>query len=525
MKNFKISLRTEIILNMTILMLAMIVLVSILVILFLKKDIYLQKAEGSLELIQSLTNISATIINESSNVKSDYTKKNELRETTSIFFKNFPDIDVIIADGSGNIFYNSDNNSKETVVADKRFYELIDLKTPFTLFTEDDVMLLSRDPKSLFVYYPITKGEVVTGGIVAKFSLGEERHYAARSQSLIFLAITLDAILFILLGSMLLSRVIVKPVMKLVYATEKIAAGNLDYKVESFPTTEIDRLSASFNKMTKNLLESQKKLNEHVESLEKVNLELKQAKDEVLRSEKLASVGRLATGIAHEVGNPLGSIIGYLEILNEDKGADLDEYIRRINRECTRIDTIVRELLDYSRVHEFSIESIDINKLLLEIVDSLFHRSIFKDITLKKDYEPSMPMVAVDKRQMHQVITNMLINSADAMGEGGGEIKITTKSVIFDPSIFASTKLSPDDRLISISIHDSGTGIFEEDLDKVFDPFYTTKEPGTGTGLGLAISLRIVESFDGSITVKSKANEGTSFNIYLPVAQAAGEES
>jgi signal transduction histidine kinase len=516
MKKFKLSLRTEIIINMTILMLAMIILISILVILISKKDIYLKKAEGSLELVQALSNMVAPVINISSDLKSDITKRKELEGIVKKFFTNLQNINIIIADKKGKIYYNYDKSSKKDRIDDEKFFELLKLKIPATLFKEVEKKILRDTPKKLFVYSPIMKDDEATGGIIAEFSLSRERYYAARSQSLILLSIALDAVMFIIFGSLLLSRVIVKPIKKLVGATEKIASGNLNFKVEPFPTKEIDRLSESFNQMTKKLLRSKEHLQEHVDSLEKVNKELKQAKDEVLRQEKLASVGRLAAGIAHEVGNPLGSIIGYLEILTESKGADLDDYIKRIQRECYRIDVIVRELLDYSKKHKFLVEQVNLNELIQETCGTTFHRKMFSNIVCEKELGASIPDVMVDKMQIQQVITNLLINSADSM-KSGGSIHLSTKSTKYRQNMFASTKLKEGDKLVCLSIHDTGTGIRQKDLGKIFDPFYTTKEPGKGTGLGLAISLRIVESFDGAITVKSKKGTGTAFNIYLPV--------
>ena len=247
-----------------------------------------------------------------------------------------------------------------------------------------------------------------------------------------------------------------------------------------------------------------------------MNLELKQAKDEVLRSAKLASVGRLAAGIAHEIGNPLGSIFGYLEIIKDDKNADLDDYLGRVHRECRRIDIILRELLDYSRDRKFTIEDVDLNELIKDTCETLFHRKMFAGITCKIDLDAKIPSIKVDKGQIQQVITNLVINSADAMEENG-EINLATKVTEYKSKLFSSNVLKKGDGLVKFSIRDTGPGIDQKEMDKKFDPFYTTKEPGKGTGLGLAISLRIVESFDGAITVDSKKDSGTTFNIFLPV--------
>jgi signal transduction histidine kinase len=501
---------------MTILMLAMIIFISILVILTTKKDIYLKKAEGSLELIQVLSNMVEPIINSDIDQKDKTARGKEINEIAGRFLANIKNANLIIADSAGKIYYTSDKSSKKDKVDDEKFFELLQLKTPITIFKEKNKNFMKDSPKELFIYFPITKKGEATAGIIAQFSLSKERYYAARSQSLILLSIILDAVLFIIFGSLLLSRVIVKPITKLVYATEKIASGNLDYKVESFPSKEIDSLSRSFNKMTKKLLQSQEHLQDHVNSLEKINLELKQAKDEVLRSAKLASIGRLAAGIAHEIGNPLGSILGYLEILKDDKNADIDNYLDRVHRECQRIDIILRELLDFSRDRKFTIEDIDLNEVIKDTCETLFHRKMFAGITCKMDLGTKIPNIKIDKGQIQQVITNLIINSADAMEECG-EINLTTNTTEYKNKMFTSNTLKKGDKLVKLSIHDSGTGISQKELDKIFDPFYTTKEPGKGTGLGLAISLRIVESFDGAITVDSKKGSGTTFNIFLPV--------
>ncbi len=515
MKKFKLSLRLEIILNMTILMLAMIIFVSVLVTLISKRDIFLKKAEGSLELTHALANMAAPIINYNKDLKTDKMKSKELGQLAKRFFTNLISASVIIADSDGKIFYNSDTGSKSLKVDDAKFFELIKLNTPMTVFKELDKKFIRERPNELYIYYPITENGRPTGGIIAQFSMTQERYYAARTQSIIMLSIVLDAVLFIIFGSYLLSRVIVKPITKLVRATEKIADGNLDFKVEPFPSKEVDSLSQSFNKMTKNLLQSKETLQEHVDSLEKVNLELKQAKYEVVRSEKLASVGRLAAGIAHEVGNPLGSVFGYLDILSEDDGADLDNYIKRIRKECERIDSIVRELLDFSRDHSSVIQDVNINEVINDTCCALLHRKLFANIKCRIDLGADVPVTRLDKRQFQQVVTNLVINAADAFDKCDGEIILSTTSVKYKAGLFPSNTLKDGDEMALFTIRDTGCGIPREELDKIFDPFYTTKEPGKGTGLGLAISLRIIESFGGTITVDSVEGKGAAFNIYL----------
>ncbi len=515
MKSFKLGLRTEIILNMTVLMLFMIICVGLLVGDISRKDIYLKKTEGNIALIKALTNFLAPIISFNPDLKNRITKGKEIEQVVNTFFGDNSRVELIIADNKGRFFYGHDDSGTKKTIRDDNFAKLIELKTSFTLYQDDTA---NKDAvKKLAIYHPIMSDNKAIGGVVARFSMREERTYAARSQALIYLFVLLISIIFVSFGSFLLSRVIVTPITKLVRATHKIASGNLDVKVERFPATEIDSLAQAFNKMTESLSESNQNINEHVNSLETVNAKLKLAKDEVLRSAKLASVGRLAAGVAHEIGNPLGSIVGYLEILKDDPETDINDYIARIDKECHRIDAIVRELLDFSRTRKSEIKEININSVIIETCDALFHRTLFADIFCKMKLAEQLPKVNLDPALIQQVITNLIINSADAMEGGRGEIQISTAATTYKESMFASNKLTPGDKLLRLSISDSGTGILPDELDKIFDPFYTTKDPGKGTGLGLAISLRIIESFDGAITVENGKYGGTTFNIFLPV--------
>jgi signal transduction histidine kinase len=243
---------------------------------------------------------------------------------------------------------------------------------------------------------------------------------------------------------------------------------------------------------------------------------LKQAREEVLRSEKLSSLGRLAAGVAHEVGNPMGAILGYTNLLM-DYAADNPEatdYLKRIEKEVTRTNAIVRELLDFSRPSPSQPSPVDVNALITESTSFLAGQSLMASIRIETELEEAVGMTWADPDQLKQVLINLMLNGRDAMGEGGC-LSITSRRVQRMTGATGSDQKGAE--LIQISVSDTGKGIAESELNKIFDPFYTTKPPGQGTGLGLAISLRIIEAFNGSVSVKSTEGKGSTFTVELPV--------
>jgi hypothetical protein len=277
---------------------------------------------------------------------------------------------------------------------------------------------------------------------------------------------------------------------------------------------------------------------------------LKQAQEELIRTEKLASIGRFAAGVAHEVGNPLGAILGYTSILQKE-GIDREEskdYLKRVEREIERINRIVRELLDFARPSQFEIKDVEINKVIESALSLLSYQKDFKNIETQLDMQPDLPMIKGDESQLSQVFINIILNANDAM-PNGGILRIQTRTHVVenpdvdrlqgiyprrrksdpmesdysrmrkaDPLAVLFKKFSEGDQLVKIRISDTGIGIKKEDLENIFDPFFTTKDPNKGTGLGLSISLRIVESLGGEIRVESEVGKGATFEVYFPVA-------
>lgn len=242
---------------------------------------------------------------------------------------------------------------------------------------------------------------------------------------------------------------------------------------------------------------------------EKIEMEkeLQETQLQLLQSEKMASLGKLAAGVAHEINNPLGGILIYAHLMLEEMGEDDPRRsdLERIIEEATRCREIVKDLLEFARQTESKKEPTDINRALEKGLSLLKGQALFHNIEIVKDLNPNLPLVLANTGQLNQVFMNMVLNAAEAM-DGRGTLTVRTYSM-------------PEDGVICIEFTDTGCGIPEEIISRIFDPFFTTKEVGKGTGLGLSMSYGIIEDHNGRIEVKSKVGEGTTFTIELPICR------
>ena len=332
-----------------------------------------------------------------------------------------------------------------------------------------------------------------------------------------------DVLIFIAFGRYLVTNLVLRPVDRLVAATEAVAAGDLERRAGTAGTQELDRLADSVNRMTERLLDSQGAL---------------------VRAEKMASVGRLAAGIAHEVGNPLSAITNYVEILRR-RGAEPD-VVEAITRETGRIDGIVRGLLAYARPREPHHELLALGAVAAGAVDLLRTQGVLRDVAVGVTADPATPAVLGDRVMLEQVVVNLLLNAVDAAG-AGGRIVLSVAPTIpgagdaegrREESAGASVGTGLPGRRASrpvrylagtpagvaaaqLVVADNGPGVAEHERQRVFDPLFTTKEPGKGTGLGLAIVQRIVADHGGRIDVERAREGGAAFMVVLPAAPAA----
>lgn len=322
------------------------------------------------------------------------------------------------------------------------------------------------------------------------------------------------------------NKVIVRPLREAMDAAEAIAGGNLTRRIAPGDTVELTNLADSVNRMTDRLID------------DRVHL---------VRAEKMASVGRLAAGIAHEIGNPLGAITGYAHVLRSATATpEGREAVAGLERESARIDRIVRGLLDYAKATPQAPGIIDLNDVAKNVVELLLSQGVLKNVELEFRPSAEATPVAADRHDWEQMLVNLVLNSVDAMaGRGALSLRLrrasrrellagarrSTDTGTRPPSPPGSRVVrwldasKPGD-VVMVAVTDSGPGIPEADADRVFEPFYTTKDPGEGTGLGLAIVARAVENAGGTIWVSRSREGGAAFRMLFPIARpSSGAEA
>lgn len=367
-----------------------------------------------------------------------------------------------------------------------------------------DGSFIQTDSGSIAHVTTVTRNGLPVGRAGLVMSLAPENARLGRSRQMLIAYFVLDFILLLGLGSYILARIVVNPINRLLAVTEKITGGQYGQRLRVSGSAELARLADAFNEMTATLQNKDRQVREHLAALERANSDLSQAREEAIRTEKMASIGLLAAGMAHEIGTPLASIMGYAELAAAELPdcPAIQDYAGRISDSCGRIDRIVRGLLDYSRPRASSDVSTNIREVVTESLDMLTSQGAFKHICVSTALDEKIPDAMADPHQLQQVLINLLLNSRDALPDNG----------------LLKVSAGPQDGQVRIDIIDNGSGIAEEHLKHIFDPFFTTKPPGKGTGLGLAISARIIEGFGGRIAVNSTPGVGSCFSVWLPLA-------
>jgi len=287
-----------------------------------------------------------------------------------------------------------------------------------------------------------------------------------------------------------LIQVIIKPINNLISFAKKVTEGNYDSRIEH-SDDEIGYLCFTFNSMIDAIVERDTKLKE-------------QTQNQIVQSEKLASLGRLASGIAHEINNPLTGVLTYSSLLLENfEGTEYEEDINVIVNETLRCRKTVKGILDFARETRLEKEPASINRLISDSLQIIEKHVNFHNIKIEKNLADDIPVLDLDTNQMKSVINNLVLNAGDAMPDGG--------------KLSVSTSYDSELGQVIIGVEDTGIGISEENMKTIFDPFFTTKETGKGTGLGLAVTYGIIERHNGVIQVESEPGKGTGFRIVLPV--------
>jgi len=341
-------------------------------------------------------------------------------------------------------------------------------------------------------YEPIKN---ISGEIIGILYVGilEDKFVDMKKETMwTFLGITFAGVVVAFIGSTFLAMHILKPIKHLVFASHQLAEGNLTHKVPIESQDEIGELAKTFNFMVDSLKDRDEQLKTFTQQ-------------KIMESERLATIGQLAAGVAHELNNPLGGILVYSHLLLEkmDSNDTRKDQLEKIVTQATRCKNIVKGLLDFSRQTEPKLDFTNMNALLQSTLSLVENQALFQNIHITKKFQPDLPKTALDKAQIQQVFLNIILNAAEAMN-GKGELII-------------ATKVTKDDQSMEIEFSDTGCGISEVHLDKLFEPFFTTKEIGHGTGLGLAISYGIIQKHNGTIKAKSQVGKGTTFTVKIPI--------
>jgi two-component system NtrC family sensor kinase len=346
-------------------------------------------------------------------------------------------------------------------------------------------------------YEPIRniKDELI--GILYVGILEEEFTDMKRDTLWTFLGITFAGVIVSFIISYFLGNSIIRPIKCLVTASHHLASGDLNHRVECKSKDEFAELGSTFNFMVDSIKERDQKLLEYT-------------KRKIMESERLAIVGQLAAGVAHEINNPLGSILIYSSLILEDlpENSPEKENLQKIVKQTTRCKGIVRGLLDFSRQTEPEMKQDNIHHVIEDVLSLVKNQSLFLNVKITKKYDLTIPNIMFDKAKIQQVFVNILLNAVESM-EGQGELTI-------------ETCYSTDKKFINVNFTDTGYGIRKENIKKIFDPFFSASHKPYSTGLGLSISYGIIKKHKGNISVVSKVGEGSTFVISLPIEEQNG---
>jgi two-component system NtrC family sensor kinase len=326
-------------------------------------------------------------------------------------------------------------------------------------------------------------------------------------------------------ASFFVHRLVYRPLRDLENGARRISSGDLEHAIPVRGSDEFGQLAASFNTMTAALRESQQELRDWAHTLEnKVeerSRELRAAELGAARREKLASVGLLAAGIAHELNNPLTGVLTFSSLLRKKlpDGSQDAEDLDLVIRETRRCSLIIRRLLDFAREKTPEMKYSDLNRIIRDAVRIVERPAHLHDIEVVLELAPGLPPIWIDEDLIKQVVLNMVVNAQHAI-EGKGRITIRSRPCPVPRIPEPGAQAVP---MVEVSIADTGCGIPAQILQRIFDPFFTTKEVGKGTGLGLSVSHGIVKAHGGAIEVESTVGEGATFRIFLPVAATADE--
>jgi two-component system NtrC family sensor kinase len=324
---------------------------------------------------------------------------------------------------------------------------------------------------------------------------------------------------------LLVHRLIYQPLRDLQHGARRLAGGNLGEPIPVRSRDEFGQVARSFNTMMAGLHESQRQLSDAAHELERKveerTQQLRAAEAQAVQQQKLAATGLLAAGIAHELNNPLTGVLTFSCLMRQKmkEGTQEAEDMDLVIRETRRCAGIIRRLLDFARQSPPERAQADLNALIAETASLVERSAQLQGTAITLELDPNLPAVWIDKNHIKQVLMNMFVNAQQAT-ETGGTIHVSTRRM---PEPMAADRGGEPVEMVEITIKDTGCGISEQDLCRIFDPFFTSKEVGKGTGLGLSVSHGIVKAHGGAIQVQSEVSRGTVFSIHLPLSDSAAD--
>lgn len=543
MNRFQMSLRTKVVLSLTFLMASAMLLIGTVMLKVSQRDLVRAKVEQGLVLKAAVERLLVI----ASDGKMDLVKSSSrLAGLQPGNLENMAPWKITVADQDGVVVYGAAIKDKTGKQPSPGLKRVIQLGMESVSFLPTAKSFWPQMPEKVVLAAPLFHDTKVIGALQLEAELADVRQSLAGSQKLLLFYIVLDILVLVAFGAYIFSKLVVKPVQALVQTAESFQEGDIIPDVSAGEQNELGKLSQALNAMLQRLAENKEELRQHIISLEQANLELQRAQQEVIFSEKLASVGRLAAGIAHEIGNPIGIVLGYLELLQRKDTDESErmELVGRMGSEIQRVNQTIRQLLDFSRPSSSQREAISVHPLIRETLDVLDHQLRQKDIEVVLSLEAQADTVFANADQLKQVFLNLMVNAADAM-EGtsdrpqGGELHVRTRAFAGGSLMKGESETQPrrrstdpatadyshlrrvrgtaDENWLQIQFADTGIGIPKENQKRVFDPFYTTKEVGKGTGLGLSVSIQIIETLGGRMDLSSNPGEETRVTIQLPL--------
>jgi signal transduction histidine kinase len=553
MNRLQMSLRTKVIVSLTFLMASAMLLIGMVMLKVNQHDLVQAKVEQGLLLRGSLVQLLTGPLN-SNRDKIDLSRSSSLLDGIQDEpLETMTRWKITVTDQNGLVVYPRPVQEPNDQRPVPELQRVIRLGLESVSFSPSPRSFWQQLPEKIILAAPLYNDRNVIGALRLEASLADVSQSLARSRKLLFFYIVLDILILVAFGTYIFSKLVVKPVQQLVQTAEGFQEGDIIPDVSAGEQNELGKLAQALNAMLQRLAENKDELRQHVISLEQANLELKRAQQEVIFSEKLASVGRLAAGIAHEIGNPIGIVLGYLELLQRE---DIDEaerleLIDRMSTEIQRINQTIRQLLDFSRPGPGERQVIPVHPLIRETLAVLDHEFKKQEIEVVIELKAESDTVFAKADQLKQVFLNLMVNAADAMEatnerSQGGQLRVHTRSfagkslvkkdvgskplrrstdpVAADFSQLRRIHGTTEDRWIEIQFADTGVGITQEDQKRVFDPFFTTKEAGKGTGLGLSVSIQIIETLGGRMELSSRSGEETKVSILLPVSEQEAKQ-